>query len=142
MHDAAFVRERQRPAELREDLDVRPEAIAVTDEQGLPRIMLGIFQQRSPRHAVDPLHHEQRGSRAVDSQGVHRHEARMLERARDPRLADEGARGTRILGARDLERDLAPDRSLLGDVHHAHAAATDLARDHEVRAGVAEREGR
>ncbi len=58
---------------------------------------------------------------------VHRHHVRVLERARHPRLAQNAQRGLGAGRARleRLDRDVAAERGLRGEVHDAHAALAE-----------------
>ena len=97
--------------------DVEPVAIAV----------------RRDRQTVDVLHHEIRelsfGRTAVEQL----RDVRMTQRGEDLPLGEEAP--VELLGvgavAQELDRDLAAELAVdaLGEVHHAHAAATELAHD-------------
>src|SRR4029453_12190799 len=56
----------------------------------------------------------------------------VVQRSREPRLADESLTEPLVIGqlrSQDLQRDLALEPVVLGQVDHAHAAATQGAED-------------
>ena len=94
---------------------------------------------------LDVAHGEEEGAVLV-SRLEDRDDVRVVEGGGDPRLAEEALAEAAVLGelGRDhLERDLAPERQLLGAVNRTHAPAADerldlvageLAPDHRVGA--------
>ena len=59
---------------------------------------------------------------------VDRQDVRMVERRRQPRLADEplaDRRDVRGVRPQDLERDMAPEPKVVGEIDRAHPAPTD-----------------
>ena len=68
----------------------------------------------------------------------------MVQRTRDPRLADEALRERRVAGQERrelLERNAAPEHRLSGEVHDGHAATPDLPDD-PIRTNLLRRHGR
>jgi hypothetical protein len=84
--------------------------------------------------AVDELHHQVRDA-AILAHGVDRHDALVLEARDRLGLAAEAlaaAGEEQKLRPHDLERHVAAQALLLGQEHHAHAAAADAALQTEL----------
>lgn len=112
--DARVVRARQSVRDLRHQLDPRGHAAAFA----LP---LG------ERLAVDQLH-GQEVHVALVAGVVHRHDGRMIERRRRPRLPDEAGHALGIGGAvprQDLQRDAASQVRVVRAVDLPHAALAE-----------------
>ena len=116
VHEPASVRRVERPRHLRDDRE-RP-----------PRLQRpGAAQERAQIAALDVAHGQER--RPLSVAGViDRDDVRVIERGRDPRLAQE-ALPERVLvhklGRQDLQRHLALQPLVLGEVHRAHRPAPD-----------------
>ena len=87
--------------------------------------------ERPQRPALEVLHRDERHAVVLEVLD-HRHHARVVERAADARLLQEaiGERGVGgVRGVQLLQRDLAVERGLAGEVDGRHAAAAKLAHD-------------
>jgi hypothetical protein len=119
--EAPRVREVHRVADPRHHVQVplqqvrRPEALLHRGR---------VVHELAPLHAVDALQHDERLARVRRRDVVDRDDVGVLELADDPRLLQQprDGRGRARLGAHLLDRHLAAQRLLLGQVHHAHAA--------------------
>ena len=139
MNDVATVRELDGPTDLREDLEVRGEAIELACE-GRPERMRVVVDERRPIDALDALHDEERPAAVVDAERVHGNDAGMLERPGEARLAEQadggGGRGALL---ERLDGDVAIERALPREVNAPHPALTDGGYDGEI--GAAYRRG-
>ena len=83
------------------------------------------------RLALDQFQHQ--GAHAVGLfDAVDRADVRMIQRGEHPRLALEARAPLRVgreRGRQDLDRDLAPERVVVGAVHLAHAADAEQRAD-------------
>jgi hypothetical protein len=131
VHDAVRVRERQRVTDLAEDREEGSLAITPARLEPRPRSVRGVAQERLHRGAVDALHDQDRLLRRVATEREHRHDVRVLDERHHARFFDE--RRGRALSLRPLERDLAPERSLRGRVHDAHAALAEARAEDQIR---------
>ena len=87
--------------------------------------------ERPQRPALEVLHRDERHAVVLEVLD-HRHDARVVERAGDARLVQEaaGERGVGGVGrVQLLQRDLAVERVLAGEVDGRHATAAELAHD-------------
>ena len=109
VNDAVLVGERERAAQLGQDLHVGAQEVTMAGEQRRPRRVGSLGEELPPGDALDPLHDEDRLSGRVDADRMHGHEVRVLERAHDPRLADERSCGRRIGGPNGLHGDLSAE---------------------------------
>ena len=86
---------------------------------------------RAQRSTRDVLHRDVR--RAVVLEEVeHGHDARVIERAREPRLAHEASGHLRVLAVQRpqlLQRGVAVEVELAGEMDTRHAAAAELPHD-------------
>ncbi len=120
VHDAAAVREVHRVAHARERSQVPLQRV----ERGeAPRDLRRVVHELRPLAALDPLHDDHGRPVGVDADVVHRDHVRVLERARDPRLAQDPQRRLDVAHARAqrLHRHVPAERRLGREVHDAHA---------------------
>src|SRR5262249_14861672 len=92
--------------------------------------VLAFREERGERAALDELHREIGTARALEAEVVDGHDAGVLELAADLRLLDESIedRGVaEVVLAQELHRDVAAEVRVAALLHHADAAARDLA---------------
>ena len=130
MDDAGGVGHRQRARQLPSEPGQRAGVDGCADQRG----------QRSPFHEL----HGQEAAIAQIADGVDRDDVGVIERRRGPRLVLEAPHRVGVArerGPEQLERDLAAELGILGQVDLTHTAAADE-RDHVVGADTsAQRRG-
>ncbi len=131
VHHAAPVRELERVADLREDLEVAPEGVLRVARPGR---VLRVVDQRREGHPLDPLHHEDRVVVVGPGEEVRGDDVRVIEPARDRGLAEERVErgGAAAVRAHALDRDLAREGPLHRRLDAAHPALRDRAEELEV----------
>ena len=131
MHDAPLVRRADRIGERNTDLEQLVERH--------PALRDALRE----RPAVHQLHREEEHALVLLDR-VDRDDAGVVERGDGARFALETGAAIGVVGEslrQHLERDLAAELRVLGEVHLAHAAGAQRAEDPVVRDGLSDHEG-